>query len=749
MTSNEILKKYFGYDNFREGQSELIDALTHGRDALGVMPTGAGKSLCYQVPAMLLPGVTIVVSPLISLMRDQVQALAATGIPAAFINSSLTEAQWSRAMANARGGQYKIIYIAPERLLAPSMSELAQAIQISLVAVDEAHCISQWGQDFRPSYLDIPKFVDSLPVRPTLAAFTATATPRVRGDILQTLGLENPLTVVTGFDRPNLYFEVKQPKDKYAALQQYLGENDGNGIVYCSTRKEVESVAERLCADGYSAARYHAGLPDGERSRSQDDFLYDRVKIIVATNAFGMGIDKSNVRFVIHYNMPQNVESYYQEAGRAGRDGGPADCVLFYSSQDVILNEWMIENGRDDVQYPSREVEQQLRERSRKRLRDMTYYCATSDCLRGYILKYFGESPPNNCGNCGNCGANFKTIDITIEAQKILSCVVRMNERYGSRLLTDVLRGNQNGRILELDFDKLSTFGICSDMPVRQLRGIIDYLVIAGYLTKTTDEYPIIKLGERASEVLRRRATVEMKLIQEDDSSEKSRRGRESKRVDEPPEPLEKRKSGNVLKERETPEEREKRKAQRELEAQQRRETLEALRKRKAAKELEAQKEREVREKRKILEELKKREMEERLEAQKKREAREQAKAQEQARKAESRIDKYIDRLFEEPLDVPVDKSYGKSTVERFVSGPADNGMFDALRALRYEIAKEQNVPAFMIFADSTLVDMCEKIPRTRDEFRRVSGVGQMKLEKYADRFLAAINDYCKRTLKS
>ncbi|MDR0843127.1 MAG: ATP-dependent DNA helicase, partial [Acidobacteriota bacterium] len=335
MTPTEILKQHFGYDEFREGQAEIIDALLSGRDALGVMPTGAGKSVCYQIPALALPGVTLVVSPLISLMRDQVQALVANGITAAFINSSLADTQWSRAMANARAGQYKIIYIAPERLLAPSMLELAQSLQISLVAVDEAHCISQWGQDFRPSYLDIPRFVEKLPTRPVLAAFTATATPRVREDILATLRLQNPLAAVTGFDRPNLYFEVKQPKDKYAALVQYLRKNDGNGIVYCSTRKEVEGVTERLQADGHSAARYHAGLPDRERSKSQDDFLYDHVRVIVATNAFGMGIDKSNVRFVIHYNMPQNVESYYQEAGRAGRDGLPSDCILFYARKDI------------------------------------------------------------------------------------------------------------------------------------------------------------------------------------------------------------------------------------------------------------------------------------------------------------------------------------------------------------------------------------------------------------------------------
>lgn len=418
MTAIEILKNFFGYDEFREGQIEIINALVNGRDVLGVMPTGAGKSVCYQVPAMLLPGVTLVVSPLISLMRDQVQTLVANGIPSAYINSSLTEAQCHKAMINTRIGKYKIIYIAPERLLSSSMLELIENLEISLIAVDEAHCISQWGQDFRPAYLDIPKLVSRLHVRPVLAAFTATATPRVQSDILKTLGLHNPLTTVTGFDRANLYFEVKRPKNKYEALIQYLKANDAEGIVYCSTRKEVESVSERLISDGYSAARYHAGLSDSERSQSQDDFLYDRVKIIVATNAFGMGIDKSNVRFVIHHNMPQNVESYYQEAGRAGRDGLSADCILFYARKDINTALFLISqsNNNDEIV------------RNRSLLNQMERYCETDGCLRCYMLNYFGEKDVHSCGNCGNCVGNYDETDVTVDAKKILSHIFRLNK---------------------------------------------------------------------------------------------------------------------------------------------------------------------------------------------------------------------------------------------------------------------------------------------------------------------------------
>ena len=584
MTPNEILKQYFGYDEFREGQSKLVDALINGRDAVGIMPTGAGKSLCYQVPAMLLPGITIVVSPLISLMRDQVQALAASGVPAAFINSSLTDSQYNRAMANARTGQYKIIYIAPERLLSPSMTELAQTLQISLIAVDEAHCISQWGQDFRPSYLDIPKFVVNLPIRPVIAAFTATATPRVREDILVTLGLLNPLALVTGFDRPNLYFEVKQPKDKYSALEQYLKENDTGGIIYCSTRKEVESVSERLTADGYSAARYHAGLSDNERSRSQDDFIHDRIKIIVATNAFGMGIDKSNVRFVIHYNMPQNVESYYQEAGRAGRDDLPSDCVLFYARKDINTALFLINQSENPDEIA----------RNRQLLNKMERYCETDGCLRRYMLEYFGERTDDDCGNCGSCNGNFDETDVTVDAKKILSHIGRLNnagKRFMFTHTADILLGKSN------DFTDLSTFGLMKGVPRRYIRQLTNRLTALGYI----HDNGYLSITPKANDVLFNGISI----------------------------------------------------------------TIRGNRPEAAAK-------------------------------------------KERARKQVAESTKF----------------------------PFSEDLFIRLKELRLTIAKEEKVPAFVVFSDATLVDMCRKHPHTTEEMLSVSGVGQVKLERYGERFL-------------
>lgn len=404
MDKLETLKRYFGHTSFRTGQEAMVDALLSGRDALGVMPTGAGKSICYQVPALMLPGITLVISPLISLMADQVAALKAAGIPAAYLNSTLTPRQMELALERAYQGAYKIIYVAPERLETPSFLRFARQVSLSLIAVDEAHCVSQWGQDFRPVYLRIAEFVDTLPRRPVMGAFTATATARVREDIVRHLRLISPATITTGFDRPNLYFEVVRLKQRDPALMRILAGKQGqSGIVYCATRKAVEEVCDKLNAAGYAAGRYHAGLPDEERRQNQEDFQYDRVQIMVATNAFGMGIDKSNVRFVIHYNMPKSMEAYYQEAGRAGRDGEPSECILLYNAQDIVTGRWMINNSPPNDALSAAE-QARVRQLDLQRLQSMIDYCTRDQCLRAYILRYFGERPPESrCDACGFC----------------------------------------------------------------------------------------------------------------------------------------------------------------------------------------------------------------------------------------------------------------------------------------------------------------------------------------------------------
>ena len=403
MDKYDTLRHYFGHESFRAGQETMVDALLGGRDALGVMPTGAGKSMCYQVPALMLPGITLVISPLISLMADQVAALRSAGVPAAYLNSALTPRQMDIALERAYQGQYKIIYVAPERLETASFLHFAQSVEISMVAVDEAHCVSQWGQDFRPVYLRIADFVDALPRRPVMGAFTATATRRVREDIIRQLRLIDPAGVTTGFDRPNLYFEVVRPKHRDPALMQVLAGRQGqSGIVYCSTRKQVEKVCDMLCASGFAASRYHAGLSDEERKRNQEDFQYDRVQVMVATNAFGMGIDKSNVRYVIHYNMPRSMEAYYQEAGRAGRDGEPGECILLYMAQDIVTAKWMINNGDPNPALSAAE-QAEVRRQDLQRLQSMIDYCTREHCLRTYILRYFGETGTGDCGDCGHC----------------------------------------------------------------------------------------------------------------------------------------------------------------------------------------------------------------------------------------------------------------------------------------------------------------------------------------------------------
>lgn len=497
MNKYEILKNYYGYDSFRDGQEELIDSLLSGQDVCGIMPTGAGKSVCYQVPALLLPSVTLVISPLISLMKDQVRALNQMGVHAAYLNSSLSYAQYQKALSYAGEGRYKIIYVAPERLLTEEFQAFAARAEISLVAVDEAHCVSQWGQDFRPSYLKIPSFIENLPKRPVIGAFTATATREVKEDIIRMLSLNDPHITVTGFDRQNLYFEVRHDKDKYRGIRDYLLAHPGNsGIIYCATRKNVEEVCDRLLSDGFAATRYHAGLPDEERRANQEAFTYDESPIMVATNAFGMGIDKSNVRFVLHYNMPKNMESYYQEAGRAGRDGAKADCILFYSGQDVITNQFFIEQNRENDELTGEALEL-VRMRDRERLKKMTFYCHTSDCLRDYMLRYFGEYGSNYCGNCSNCLHVFETVDISQIANDMIGCILKSGMRYGVNVILDALRGSKNEKVLRFGLDENPYYGSHSKETIVFLRQVLNYLVLTEYLTVTDDQFPVVRVKEK------------------------------------------------------------------------------------------------------------------------------------------------------------------------------------------------------------------------------------------------------------
>jgi ATP-dependent DNA helicase RecQ len=608
----ETLKQNFGYTTFREGQEPLIDAILTGRDALGIMPTGAGKSLCFQVPALMMDGISLIVSPLISLMKDQVNALTQSGIAAAFINSSLTERQIYKALSNAQNNAYKLIYIAPERLLTSEFMHFAHDADISMLTVDEAHCISQWGQDFRPSYTSIPQFIAQLRKRPVVSAFTATATPRVREDILAQLALKDPKILVSGFDRPNLFFDIKNPKDKFAALLSFLSDKKNrSGIVYCATRAAAEEVSENLNQNGYNASRYHAGLSDTERHTNQDDFLHDRVQIMVATNAFGMGIDKSNVSFVVHFNMPKDLEGYYQEAGRAGRDGEPADCLLLYSRGDVSTNMWLINNSRD-IEYSDPTTEEALKKRNIERLQEMERFCTTGGCLRGYILQYFGEKAhqSENCGGCINCATEFELTDITTDTQQIISCVARMQERFGMNMVTDVLRGKKNAKVQSFRLDKLSTFGI-SQKSAARLTEIINFLLLEDYLYKTPEKFPIIKLGTNAKDALKPDALILMK----------------------------------------------------------RKKTI-------------------------------------------------------------------------EETQSPAKKSPAKTT------RPINPTLLSALKDLRLKIAKEQNQPAFVIFHDSTLTDMCIKLPTTAEELLEVSGIGKVKAEKYGTAFLALIQEFLYNTSK-
>lgn len=508
----EILRRFFGYTAFRHGQEEIVDALCAGRDVLCVMPTGAGKSICYQVPALLMPGITLVVSPLISLMKDQVEALNQNGVPAAFLNSSLSAQEYGQTLYDIEDGRYKLLYVAPERLSAEGFRALCERLNISMIAVDEAHCVSQWGQDFRPEYLKIAAFVETLPKRPVIGAFTATATKTVRQDIADLLGLRSPVRITTGFDRPNLYLGVEMPNSKPLALLRLIGERKGKcGIVYCATRRAVEETDELLREKGILSTRYHAGLSEGERRKNQEDFIYDRKHVMVATNAFGMGIDKSNVSFVIHYNMPKNIESYYQEAGRAGRDGGPAECILLFGRKDVQINRYLIENSEPNPDLDP-DTQDAIIQRDLERLRRMEHYCLTQDCLRAYILKYFGEETQENCANCSSCAAGSALIDATVQAQQVLSCTVRCGQRFGSGMIVDVLRGVQNERVMQLGFDRLSTFGLMKEKTVWEVRRAIDALLVQGYLQQTDGDRPVLQITAAARELLLGKKSFEMRV---------------------------------------------------------------------------------------------------------------------------------------------------------------------------------------------------------------------------------------------
>lgn len=505
MFAQEIIKKnlkeFFGHEVFRQGQLQLVNAILNKQDVLGIMPTGGGKSICYQLPAVMMSGITIVISPLISLMKDQIHSLKGNGISAAFINSTLTESQIDIVINRALNNEYKIIYVAPERLLSQKFKAFCQDVQISLIAIDEAHCVSQWGQDFRPSYCTIPDFIDSFSVRPVVAAFTATATQTVQDDIKNLMKLQNPKIIVNSFDRANLFFEVRQSAKKFDELIKIIQTKKGQcGIVYCSTRKNVDDVAQKLKSSGFNAESYHAGLSDKDRHQNQDDFIYDKIDIMVATNAFGMGIDKSNVSYVVHYNMPKDIESYYQEAGRAGRDGSSADCILLYNGQDVMTNLFLIDNS-EGRQYESKEQEELLKQQERRRLNIMKLYCNTNSCLRNYILDYFGEKTDKDCDNCGNCLQEKQEQDVTTLAQKILSCVVRLKESYGKVMIIDVLRGSAKSKLLQNGLDKLSVYNICKESE-NEIIEVFTYLLENGYLVQTDSQYPTIKLGERARDIL-------------------------------------------------------------------------------------------------------------------------------------------------------------------------------------------------------------------------------------------------------
>ena len=629
----EALNRYFGYDSFRPGQSGIVSAILTGRDVLGVMPTGAGKSICYQIPAAILPGVAIVISPLISLMRDQVDALNDVGLPAAFINTTQTPDEQDLVFAQALSGQIKLLYAAPERLETERFRNFAVRVPISLVAVDEAHCVSQWGQDFRSSYLGIGEFIAGLPTRPTVAAFTATATERVRRDIVSILGLHTPSITVTGFDRPNLYFDViSMPrKGKASWVASYIASHpDESGIVYCATRKETEALAESLNsavaelraaggADvsdiGTIAVAYHGGMSADTREKAQRDFVTDRVPVVVATNAFGMGIDKSNVRFVIHHNMPESIEAYYQEAGRAGRDGEPSRCTLLWNESDIVTRRRLLDSDYENERLTPEEQEA-VRASKRRLLDAMVGYCRTTDCLHAYMTRYFGETAgaaaktDGKCvGGCANCEHTFETIDVTDIARAISRCVHDVNQHVGSGKIVKVLRGSKAQDLSYLNPESLPSFGMLDEVPEARIRDVLSQMATDGFLTIAEGRLPIVGFGPRAAETVAPEFHYDIKKIKRADA-----RARRTPDVSTP-------------------------------------------------------------------------------------------------------------------------------AVGSYVPDDGDEALFQKLRALRLDIARELGKPPYIVFSDKTLRDMVRVKPITDDQFLAVNGVGESKLKQYGERFMAAIRE--------